>query len=72
MHTRNKQIWPPGGHKWNRRALEIDWRLDLGPTDIWCEYEEIQLKTLVSREHTTKTHLAFQWPKMESQSTQNQ
>ena len=58
MHKRNKQISPPDGSKWNHRVRKINWRLDLGPMHIWSEYEENQLKTLVSRVHTTKMHLA--------------
>ena len=56
-YTRNKGFWTPGGYKWNRRVLKIDWRLDLGLMHIWCEYEENQLKTQVSGAPTRKTHL---------------
>ena len=38
----------PGVHKWNHSVPKINWRLDLDPTHIWCEYEENWLKTEVS------------------------
>ena len=44
VFTRNRQIFPPGGHKWNRSVPKIDWHLKLGPTHIWCKYEENRLK----------------------------
>ena len=33
---------------------EMDWILDFGPMNIWCEVEEDGLKTLLNRVHTVK------------------
>ena len=35
----------------------MDWNLDLSPMNIWCEFEEDQLKTVFCRLHIVKNEV---------------
>ena len=50
---------------------KIDWGLDLGPMQIWCEYEHKSVENSGLQSSQRKTHLAPYWPQMELQRAQN-
>ena len=51
------QTWPPSGHKCNLSVAKMKWDLEHGRMNIWCEFEEEWLKTLLFRVRIVKSEV---------------
>ena len=51
------QSWPPKGHKCKESVTKMNWGREHGPMDIWCEFEEDRLKTLLCRANTAENEV---------------